>query len=109
MLSEEIQNMEAQLREGQNRLNELIEQRENLIRGNLRTVADYLHKHLCHTNHTDGCGYGYEKWQDVENGLIKQSTKGRWLEKAETVVRFSNQKNVKLIELLDLIIAVDKY
>jgi len=27
-------------------------------------LATFLHDNLCRWNHTDGCGWGYEKWED---------------------------------------------
>lgn len=28
-------------------------------------VAEYLHGQLCHENHTDGCSWYYEEWENV--------------------------------------------
>ena len=27
-------------------------------------LADQLHEFLCHSNHTDGCSYHYESWEN---------------------------------------------
>ena len=46
----------------------------------LQTLADVLHSLRCHWNHTDGCSYLYESWDNI------RSTRQSWLDKAQAMV-----------------------
>ena len=37
-----------------------------------RRIAEFLHEKLCLRNHTDGCGWYYESWDNYQNGYSKK-------------------------------------
>lgn len=47
----------------------------------IRELAVLLHSKLCHANHTDGCGWGYEYEREVApskygHGMVTQAKEG---------------------------------
>lgn len=61
-------------------------------------LATALHKRQCRHNHTDGCGWYYEKWTDRQG---KYSSKRHWVEKAEKLLA-TGKSMEELIEIADL-------
>lgn len=56
-------------------------------------AAEYLHEKLCRWNHTDGCGWHYQNWD--QPGPDRTS----WLEKAEKALKLVDFETLKqLIE-----------
>lgn len=59
-------------------------------------LAEKLHECLCHHNHTDACGWFYEKnWDDPWNS--EYSAHSRYLEKAENVIAVVGTDDVDYI------------
>jgi hypothetical protein len=62
-------------------------------------LAELIHSKMCTWNHTDGCGWHYEKWEDA----ITQphSARKRYLDKARAVLQsFSVEDAIKFMEIL---------
>ena len=60
-------------------------------------LAEILHEKLCHWNHTDGCGWYYEKWE----GFGEKSERQRYLDKANKILEgVSYKQAVHVIENL---------
>jgi hypothetical protein len=57
-------------------------------------LAETLHARLCRWNHTDGCSWGYETWQELG------STKKDWLDKARRLQAFLKDNNIKEKDIL---------
>lgn len=55
----------------------------------LQRLATALHDLMCHFNHIDVCGWGYESW---EKGRLL--TRGRWLERAEKFVHLCDEQGI---------------
>jgi hypothetical protein len=60
-------------------------------------VAERLHSLLCHWNHTDGCSWEYQTWQNPGDARM------RYVEKAEGVLAFIKTHNIKLETFFDLL------
>lgn len=59
-------------------------------------LADKLHGCLCHHNHTDGCGWFYEKSWDDPWGR-EYSAHNTYLEKAEAVIKAAGTDDIDYI------------
>ena len=58
-------------------------------------MADLVHKHICHANHTDACGYYYETWDNY--GQFPFSARKDWLAKAEKLIKIVSVSQVELV------------
>ena len=79
-LHEEIEELEHRLqhlRKEAEKFNELTVEQQ---------LATELHEMFCSANHVDQCGWGYEKWDDLERHM-PHSTKNRYLEKAHKIIK----------------------
>ena len=54
-------------------------------------LAEILHSKLCRSNHTDGCGWYYESWENV--GYARK----QYLDKANGILAKTNFKTAKII------------
>jgi len=59
-------------------------------------VAELLHKALCTWNHTDGCSWFYEEWENI-NFKDKYRTKVKYYVKACDIVKIIGYDNAKAI------------
>lgn len=60
-------------------------------------LAEALHQRFCHWNHTDGCGWHYEKWSDT---LRMNSSRKPYLDMARRVLKeFTFEQALKFLEL----------
>jgi hypothetical protein len=59
-----------------------------------KKLAETLHKMLCTCNHTDGCGWYYDKdWNQAEHK--------HWLEKAQKLLAITDTNTMlKIVEVL---------
>lgn len=56
-------NYDEQIRDLEYKINLIKEKKDKLASMPIEhRLADTLHGKMCHWNHTDGCGYHYEKW-----------------------------------------------
>jgi glutamate synthase domain-containing protein 3 len=85
------------------KINELQVELENVQNEKMRfmrlnrtqRLAELLHEKLCSWNHTDGCSWHYESWDDIGNA------RKRYLEKAENILKVSDYKTAeKIIRLI---------
>lgn len=62
---ETVETIQAEIDKLSKKKGELIDQ-INMMRplGPEIELAEFLHDNTCHINHTDGCGWYYEKWED---------------------------------------------
>jgi len=97
-IDEKISDLEKEL----NSLKEQKEKEEKAIKlsklsSNTIELAELIHEKLCHWNHTDGCGWYYEKWDDLNLGYSKKE----YYKKAEAILKdVSIQVAKKVIEKL---------
>ncbi len=62
---------------------------------NKTSLANQIHKHMCHWNHMDECGWDYESWN--KPGYSRNI----YLEKAERVLEeVSYETAMKVLELI---------
>jgi hypothetical protein len=62
-------------------------------------LADFMHKILCIHNHTDQCGWYYEKWYDGIKG--KAWHKAEYIKKAKKILKeVDYDKAVAIIKIL---------
>jgi len=54
-----------------------------------KKLAVYLHEKFCAANHTDGCGWFYEKGNDIWNGHMHSY----WLKEAKILIIFLKKIN----------------
>jgi hypothetical protein len=60
-----------------------------------KKLAEILHEKQCHWNHTDGCGWFYEKWTD---NLGEYSARLNYLAKAREILKdFTFEQAVKFV------------
>ena len=60
-------------------------QKEHNLKSEDIRLAEYIHSKTCRSNHTDGCGWGYESWDgSTPSG---NRTRSRYLEKARTILK----------------------
>ena len=60
-------------------------------------LAEVIHSKLCHWNHTDGCSWEYEKWENYQSGHAKK----QYLNKANDLIqRFPIDAEI-LIEIIE--------
>lgn len=65
------------------------------LRTPIQKLADLLHHTSCHWNHTDGCGYEYESWEDP-----KQLKKDALRKAIRFTYKFSGIPINKLIKII---------
>lgn len=63
-------------------------------------LAEDLHQHLCHANHTDGCSWGYEFENETHNWLADEH--GIWLRKALEALDVLNDPE-KIMEIIKIV------
>lgn len=68
----------------------------------LREIADLIHDKNCHWNHTDGCGYFYDSWNDPGSSELDRR---RAYNQAQIAFRLSKLKYPE--ELLKMIKSID--
>jgi uncharacterized Fe-S cluster-containing MiaB family protein len=76
---------------------EVLEQEENLEKSlpENQRLADIIHDKLCRWNHTDGCGYFYESWNQPG------ASRSEYLQKANRILKVTDFETAKrIIELL---------
>lgn len=62
-------------------------------------LAELIHENTCRFNHTDGCGWFYEKWSNIKDG--DNSARGGYLKKAINLLRVvSFDKASEIIKIL---------
>lgn len=60
-----------------------------------RQMAEKLHDKLCHSNHTDACGWYYGNWDK------RTYEHRRYLEKAQKVLKITDKETIiKIVEAL---------
>lgn len=82
-LQDEIATRQAELAK-------LVEKEKRLTDEVPEAIADYLHEQFCRMNHTDGCGYHYEKWHDD-----KAYTKPKYLAQARVLLDFKHKHKIE--------------
>lgn len=76
-------------------ITELRERQEHLRKmGPEIEMAEILHNSLCRFNHTDGCGWGYEK---IEDFFKPGTTKNIWAEKAKKILETCSAEEVERV------------
>jgi hypothetical protein len=65
-------------------------------------LAEFLHKGICHHNHTDGCGWHYD------NGDWTSYARKHYLEKARKVNKMIKKYNMRPDQIKDLLTEVFK-
>jgi hypothetical protein len=60
-------------------------------------LATTLHSKFCHWNHTDGCGWGYETWENPG------PARTLYVEKAQEVMEVAKKHNLSMEALSDLL------
>ena len=88
-LNEEISKLEKQIKI----INDIKNEIKNLT--DAQKLANILHKKKCKHNHTDGCGWYYESWENP--GFCRKE----WLGKAEKLLETGNTME-QIIRIVDL-------
>ena len=91
-LNEKIEKLETERTKVEEKLRDFEALPEN------KKLAEMLHAKLCHSNHTDGCGWFYGGWNNM------RSSHTAYLEKAERLIKFGDAHQVSphlLLEMLD--------
>lgn len=57
-------------------------------------LAEELHAHLCHHNHTDGCGWFYDNWHKQ---LADFSARKKYLEMAQRMLEIADLETILAI------------
>ena len=83
--SEEIEKLEQKLKTLKRKKKENDEMPYN------HRLADMIHKLICHSNHTDGCGWHYESWSNIG------TTRQRFLDKANEILQITTFTDVEPI------------
>lgn len=69
------------IKELQDKIKELEDEQQLFdSKGPKYKLAELIHAKICRWNHTDGCSWGYESWENI--GIARQ----RYLEKAESIL-----------------------
>lgn len=50
-------------------------------------LANHLHDTFCTSNHTDQCGWYYDKWELAASVTSSLTSKGMYLERAQTLLK----------------------
>jgi hypothetical protein len=85
--SEKIKKLEdelAQAKKEQVEFNALTEEQR---------LAEIIHSKMCHWNHTDGCGWFYDKWSDNRHNGYRVE----YLNKAIAILKQVNFETAKLV------------
>lgn len=96
----DIEQIEREIKEKEQVLLDLKAREEALEAGEPRTVAEFLHDTECGFNHTDMCGWGYETWEGTTPA--GNSTKARWLKKAERFIKLAEGRGIPVGVALEL-------
>ncbi len=68
-----------------------------------QALAEKLHAKLCYENHTDGCGWHYEKWNDPSYA------KKMWKTRAIKVLAICEELRISEDDALKIITAIKSY
>ncbi len=68
-----------------------------------KKIADALHSKFCHHNHTDACGWFYDK------GDWTEYSRKEYIDKAHTLMRFCKENNIEAEKIINLITAIRGY
>ena len=64
---------------------------------NAQHIAEIIHERMCHWNHTDGCAWYYDTWEDEKLRGSRQT----YFEKAESILAVvSYETALKVVELI---------
>lgn len=87
-----MKNYDEQLAELQQKINKLKNEKEAFESLTPRQrLAELIHDKQCRWNHTDGCGWFYEKWDSVGH------SKGEYLKKADAILEITNYETAEKI------------
>lgn len=63
----------------------------------IEEIADYLHSKECHSDHTDQCGWYYEKWEE-KLGWARR----RYWKRAKRIKEYADKHNIDVKYLLSI-------
>ncbi len=89
-----MKNYDKEIEELETKLKILKEEKKNfdLMQPNFK-LAELIHSKMCRSNHTDGCGWYYEKW----DGFGNNSTRLSYLKKANDILEKVSYKDAAFI------------
>lgn len=98
-LKEQIDRLDREITEKQGQLNGLNGRMRGLVVGEPRAIAETIHESECHSNHTDGCSWFYEKWEEAERG--QGYAKTRYLAAAKTLIEWAAENALPLDKVVE--------
>jgi hypothetical protein len=73
-----------------------------------RQVASFLHQALCTQNHTDGCSFGWGRYDNPRKDHHADQVMQQWLKKAEELMVEAKFRQMTVAELVDIARLVTK-